>query len=289
MRTLRQKSLAGAAALVLATFGLAGCSSNDSTNQDSASQSTGPASPSAFATARETSPVESGAKESAPPSSATDLTQDNFLERTTNAMLKAKSYHVDMTAEAGGTNVVFGGDMRTSDDPSEIVAEMTIPIDAAGTKMGMRVVDGKMYMQLPQTQGKWLVLDNSIPGFEGIEDNLSQIDVLGTMNETKDNNSAIQKFTAEPNSETIDGVSTTKLTLVFDAKQYMDEKWDASIGDTVTMIYFVGPEDLIRRIIMELGPSVVTMNMSNWGEPLDVTAPSADEIITFEEMTQQQG
>lgn len=264
MRTLRQKSLAGAAALVLATFGLAGCSSNDSTNQDSASQSTGPASPSAFATARETSPVESGAKESAPPSSATDLTQDNFLERTTNAMLKAKSYHVDMTAEAGGTNVVFGGDMRTSDDPSEIVAEMTIPIDAAGTKMGMRVVDGKMYMQLPQTQGKWLVLDNSIPGFEGIEDNLSQIDVLGTMNETKDNNSAIQKFTAEPNSETIDGVSTTKLTLVFDAKQYMDEKWDASIGDTVTMIYFVGPEDLIRRIIMELGPSVVTMDMSNW-------------------------
>lgn len=204
-------------------------------------------------------------------------------------MLKAKSYHVDMTAEAGGTNVVFGGDMRTSDDPSEIVAEMTIPIDAAGTKMGMRVVDGKMYMQLPQTQGKWLVLDNSIPGFEGIEDNLSQIDVLGTMNETKDNNSAIQKFTAEPNSETIDGVSTTKLTLVFDAKQYMDEKWDASIGDTVTMIYFVGPEDLIRRIIMELGPSVVTMDMSNWGEPLDVTAPSADEIITFEEMTQQQG
>ena len=289
MRTLRQKSLAGAAALVLATFGLAGCSSNDSTNQDSASQSTGPASPSAFATARETSPVESGAKESAPPSSATDLTQDNFLERTTNAMLKAKSYHVDMTAEAGGTNVVFGGDMRTSDDPSEIVAEMTIPIDAAGTKMGMRVVDGKMYMQLPQTQGKWLVLDNSIPGFEGIEDNLSQIDVLGTMNETKDNNSAIQKFTAEPNSETIDGVSTTKLTLVFDAKQYMDEKWDASSGDTVTMIYFVGPEDLIRRIIMELGPSVVTMDMSNWGEPLDVTAPSADEIITFEEMTQQQG
>lgn len=289
MRTFRQKSLAGAAALVLATFGLAGCSSNDSTNQDSASQSTGPASPSAFATARETSPVESGAKESAPPSSATDLTQDNFLERTTNAMLKAKSYHVDMTAEAGGTNVVFGGDMRTSDDPSEIVAEMTIPIDAAGTKMGMRVVDGKMYMQLPQTQGKWLVLDNSIPGFEGIEDNLSQIDVLGTMNETKDNNSAIQKFTAEPNSETIDGVSTTKLTLVFDAKQYMDEKWDASIGDTVTMIYFVGPEDLIRRIIMELGPSVVTMDMSNWGEPLDVTAPSADEIITFEEMTQQQG
>ena len=289
MRTLRQKSLAGAAALVLATFGLAGCSSNDSTNQDSASQSTGPASPSAFATARETSPVESGAKESAPPSSATDLTQDNFLERTTNAMLKAKSYHVDMTAEAGGTNVVFGGDMRTSDDPSEIVAEMTIPIDAAGTKMGMRVVDGKMYMQLPQTQGKWLVLDNSIPGFEGIEDNLSQIDVLGTMNETKDNNSAIQKFTAEPNSETIDGVSTTKLTLVFDAKQYMDEKWDASIGDTVTMIYFVGPEDLIRRIIMELGPSVVTMDMSNWGEPLDVTAPSSDEIITFEEMTQQQG
>lgn len=289
MRTFRQKSLAGAAALVLATFGLAGCSSNDSTNQDSASQSTGPASPSAFATARETSPVESGAKESAPPSSATDLTQDNFLERTTNAMLKAKSYHVDMTAEAGGTNVVFGGDMRTSDDPSEIVAEMTIPIDAAGTKMGMRVVDGKMYMQLPQTQGKWLVLDNSIPGFEGIEDNLSQIDVLGTMNETKDNNSAIQKFTAEPNSETIDGVSTTKLTLVFDAKQYMDEKWDASIGDTVTMIYFVGPEDLIRRIIMELGPSVVTMDMSNWGEPLDVTAPSSDEIITFEEMTQQQG
>ena len=40
---------------------------------------------------------------------------------------------------------------------------------------------------------------------------------------------------------------------------------------------------------MELGPSVVTMDMSNWGEPLDVTAPSADEIITFEEMTQQQG
>ncbi len=64
------------------------------------------------------------------------------------------------------------------------------------------------------------------------------------------------------------------------------------IGDTVTATYFVGPDDLPRRITTQVGPGVVTMGMSRWGEPLDVKAPLGDEIIPLEkmmELIEQQG
>ncbi|MFT3943636.1 MAG: hypothetical protein QM705_07410 [Ancrocorticia sp.] len=273
MRTLRYRSLAGAAALALATFGLAGCGSNESKDQDAAAQS-------AVST-----PQESSAATSESPK-LPELTQDNFLERTTNAMLKAKYYRVDVVSGDSEGSAAFGGDFIASEDPSEKFAYLAIPIDASGTQMETLQVSGKMYTRLPQTQGKWLPLDDSVPGFEGISSGLTQGDILSKMKST---GPAILDFTAEPDSETIDGVSTTKLVTELDAQQYMGAKWDSTIGDTVTMTYFVGPDDLIRRTVLELGPSTVTMDMSLWGERFEVEAPPAEELITFEEMSKQQG
>ncbi len=279
MRTLHYKSLAGAAALALATFGLAGCSSDDSTNQDAASQATTSA-------PQEVSATES---KSTPPSSGTDLTQDNFLERTTNAMLNETSYHANITVEAEGATMVLTSDILKSDDPSEMVIRTTTPIDDFGTMARLLLIDNQMYMQMPQTEGKWVVLNSSSPEFDNIKNSFNQSDITATIEKMKNMSSAITDFTAERNFEVIDGVSTTKLALILDAKQYLGDTWDSSVGDTMRVSYFVGPDDLIRRLTMAMGPALITMDISNWGEPLDVTAPSADEIITLDEMSQQEG
>lgn len=201
-------------------------------------------------------------------------------------MLKAKYYRVDVVSEVADGSVAFGGDFITSEDPSESFAYMVMPIDESGTQMETLLVSGKMYIQLPRTQGKWLAVDDSVPGFEGIADNLNQSDILSKM---ENMSSAILDFTAEPNSEVIDDVPTTKLTILLDAQQFMGKKWDSEIGDTVTVTYFIGPDDLIRRYGTELGPNTVTMDMTLWGEHFEVEAPPAEELITFEEMSKQQG
>ncbi len=279
MRTLRYRSLVGATALALVTFGLAGCGSDEATNLSTASQA-------ATSTPRETSATKSKST-SAP--AGTDLTQDNFLDRTTNAMLNEPSWHAKIIVEAEGTSMTLTSDMFRSDDPSEKIMHTTVPIDDLGTMAELLLVDGQVYMQMPQTQGKWLALDESTPGFDSIKNSLNQSDVTGTLEKIENMSSAITDFTAEPDAETIDGVSTTKLSLELDAKKAMGEKWDSSVGNTITAVYFVGPDDLIRRIVMKTGPALVTMDMSKWGEPLDVTAPSADEITTLDEISQQQG
>lgn len=273
MRTLRYRSLAGAAALALATFGLAGCGSNESVDQDAAVQSAA------------STPQESSAAASDSPK-LPELTQDNFLERTTNAMLKAKYYRMDVVSEGADGSAAFGGDFMVSKDPFENVAYMLIPIDASGNELEALLVGGTMYMRLPQSQGKWLVVEDSVPGFEGIADSLTKSDMFSKM---ENMGSAILDFTAEPNSEVIDDVSTTKLTILLDAQQYLGAKWDSTIGDTVTSTYFVGPDDLIRRNVAEVGPTTVTMDMSLWGERFEAWAPPAEELITFEEMSKQQG
>ena len=293
MRTLRYRSLAGAAALSIATLGLAGCGSDDSTNRGVASQSTGSASSSTFATAQETSPAESRAEESTPSSAEAELTQENFLERTNGAMLKQKSYRSEMTIEGPGINETTVTDTVISLDPSKRVLQMTVPIDDSGTQATVIVLNGMAYMQFPDyAEGKWALLDGSDPELPTAEDFLAESDLLSVVAKSKNMSEAIVNFSSEPGAETIDGVSTTKLTLLLDAERYLGADAGPMIGDTVTATYFVGPDDLPRRITTQVGPGVVTMGMSRWGEPLDVKAPLGDEIIPLEkmmELIEQQG
>ena len=49
-------------------------------------------------------------------------------------------------------------------------------------------------------------------------------------------------------------------------------------GDSASYSLFVGPDDLPRRISVDLGGAPTTMDYSKWGEPVNIVAPTADEL-----------
>lgn len=284
MRTLRYRSLVGV--LALTTFGLAGCGSDDSTDHRAVSQPTYPATASPFPSSQEASITESKqSSQSTPSISQAELTRNNFLERTNGAILRARSYRTETIVEAPGVNETTVTEVVLSLDLDDAVVRTTLPIDEIGTLATVIVLHGMAYMQIPDyVEDKWIMLDGSDPELPTAEDFLGDADPLAVAAKSQNMSAAIIDFTSEPNAETIDGVATTKLTLLLDAEKYFGADPGPMVGETVTVSYFVGPDDLPRRITTHAGLGVVTMNMSRWSEPLDVITPKGNEIITYEKM-----
>lgn len=115
MRTLRNKMTAGAVALLLATLGLAACSSDDT---ESVTPAGAPAT-TETGSADETEGVE--AEEPDAPAGGEALTLEDFGARIAAAQLAAETVHVvqSSTANEGGTTE---GDMRLSGD-----GDVTLP------------------------------------------------------------------------------------------------------------------------------------------------------------------
>lgn len=288
MTTLRSKFIAGSAALALAALGLTACGSDDPKERPGASESTESTeqAPSDETDAPE-SPEDTDAPEEteapAPPANTGDLTQENFAERTTNAQMAAGSTYMVQTTEGMGIKQVSEGSIVYSENLNEMIMEMNSSIEGVGDQQTL-LINGEMYMKMPALTGdKWVRIDGSEPGMAGMDELVEQADPQEQMDAL---DSAIKEFRAEANAETIDGVPTTKITLVLDTASYLDPESIEMIGDTVTLIYFVGPDDLPRRQISQTGDITVTTDFSRWGEPVNVTAPSPDEITTFEEIMQ---
>ncbi|MFT3944663.1 MAG: hypothetical protein QM705_12700 [Ancrocorticia sp.] len=284
MKSRRYRPLAAIVALLLVAFGLAACGSEESGNQGGATQSP-TAAASESPTEQETAePEPSRTPEPTPSSTATELTQDNYLERTNAAMLKAKSYRAEMTNAGPTMSRTSVTDAISDPDPAKRAFHMTGPAENDGTRTSVIAVDGMAYVQLPNyAKGKWVKVDGSAPEAGTAEEFLGDVDLLNIVADAEKMKAAITNFTSEANAETIDGVETTKLTLLLDATKYPGGDLGPDAGDTVTVRYFVGPDDLPRRIITQIGVGSQTLELSRWGEPVEVKAPSDEEIISPEE------
>jgi len=159
-------------------------------------------------------------------------------------------------------------------------------MEAAGMQSEIRIVDGAAYMNMGAlTQNKFFDLAEMGGGAADVTALLDQVNPEAQMAVFE---TAIEDFSAEPDAEKIDGVSTTKVTLTLNTKRLMaatpqlaeqDASVLESLGETMQYVMFVGSDDLPRRIVAPgLGDATTTINYSAWGEPVSVSAPNADEL-----------
>lgn len=211
-------------------------------------------------------------------SSAT-MTIDDFAQRIQDAQIEAGTASFTQSTTVSGETLDGAGQMSVSRDGAVVDMVMTV---ALGTgDMEVRLVDGVMYMNMGElTQNKFVA-------FEGADNPLgqmldtSQIDVGSQMENLKD---AVTDFTATDGTERIDGVETTRYDLTVDVAKLLaaqgvtDEAVIQAAGDSASYSLFVGPDDLPRRISVDLGGAPTTMDYSKWGEPVNIVAPTADEL-----------
>jgi hypothetical protein len=205
------------------------------------------------------------------------LTAANLAPRLIAAQAKAGSVHVDGTIAGGGTagQVSLAGDVRLAG--RHTAAHFTMSLAGVGEGIEAIVLNSVMYLKLPMLSSSkpWLRMDlNSGP-----------MAVMRSLNTTSMLNGLKGALALKPvGEETVNGVSTTHYTVTVDAAKALKAQGipSSSLGGTVpkqlTYDLWVSKDDLVRKITMSLSSFSVNLNFSNYGKPVTVTAPPANQV-----------
>lgn len=224
------------------------------------------------------------------------------------AMLAAQeaagSYRFEMHMDIEGASVDASGAAQygTDIDDVDMTMTMSMPLDdldpgAGSGLLEMRVVGGQIYVSFPAELGfpvdkPWVTV-----GPEG-DDPISQ--AFGAMSDQMADSAAIQRKFAEQaesiaveelGSDTADGVAVTKYRITLSADDLVEfmeipgmEGMSAEDApfDEAEYTLWVDSDWLVRKIEAGLdGVKFMDMRLFDFGEPVDVEAPPADQVTDF--------
>lgn len=210
-----------------------------------------------------------------------DLTIEDFAERVEAAVTAAGTSTVTITT-AGMT--MTGVTRALPDGTAEI--SMVTTTEQTGA-MEIRFVGGSIYISLEElTGGQFVRIDPTntddplAPMAEQLTNGFGQgssVEVL---------NGAILGMEKDGEPEDIEGALAQPYLITVDSEAVlatMDPEVAAAAADTLpeqlSYRYWIDADDLPRRVLTEIAGVVSDSVFSNWGEPVQIEAPSADELV----------
>jgi hypothetical protein len=267
MPSTRSRSLAALAAGSLLIVALAGCGSDDKGKDASSKSSSSPS-------VAVTTPTEStAAAEGTPAAPGERLTKDNLVATMVAAMHEKKTAHMTMEL---GSSVGADADLRYSGTSTD----MKMSMDMGPTKAVVILVDGVMYMQ-QSAGGKFLKIDKSDPAMGSLLDQMSAIGPESSISAMK---GAVEKV-EYVGKKSVDGDPADLYHVTVDTAAVAKGLGGlaAAAGDlpkSVTYDLYVDKDHLMRRVVMTVSKQTITMTVSKWGEPVDIKAPPASQVMT---------
>lgn len=266
--TLRTHSIrrrAGGLGLVAALALTGAACGNEDTGSDSSSAS------SDGADSQETLEDEGQASEK------TDLMQDVY-----EAAMEAGTAHVVMET-TGAAAMTSEGDI--SYDKEAPSMSMTTK-SAQGGDMEMRLVDGMLYMQIPNMTppGKFVEIDptdKSNPMAQSYGGMTNQMDPLASVKSLEKAITKVKKV----GEEKVDGEDTDHYQLTVDTATMLKQaggqapQEQSGIPETLTYDLWLDDDDLMRKMSMDVAGTKLDMQLSKWGEPVDIEKPAAGDIV----------
>lgn len=267
MRTTRHRTLAAVAAGALLLGPLAACGSDDKAKDASSTTSSATSSPSASESAGESPAAVSTSGAAAP---GERLTRDNLVATMLAAMHEKKTAHMAMQI---GSSVGAEADVRYTGERTD----MKMSMDMGPTKAVVIMVDGAMYIQ--QAGGKFQKIDSSDPAMGSLLEGMSNFGPESSVSAMK---GAVQKV-EYAGTDTVDGTKVSKYHVTVDsssiAKTLGTTAGGADLPETVSYDLYVDDQHLMRRIDMTVNKQHITMTVSRWGEPVDIAAPPASQLV----------
>jgi hypothetical protein len=208
------------------------------------------------------------------------------LENSTTAQMS-----MEMGIPGGAMSVEGQVDYTTT----PVSMSMMMSNEAMGDEpMDFRLVDGVMYMNMGSlSNNKFLMFDlsdakNLPPGMEGLEE---QMDPLAAFEQFEP---ALKSVTFV-GSEDVDGEELGHYAIVLDtAKMESLQGMPAGAGLPPEVAYDLYFDDEFRvrqmDMTMDMEPPVETkVKFFDWGAPVEITAPPADEVVDGSQMGQTAG
>lgn len=207
-----------------------------------------------------------------------------FHSRVLDAMMEAETFTTVSQSTVRGTTTLVEGQVRFAPDGVEMAATST----GGPEDMELVLADKVMYLRTPSmgTDGKWMRVDLTD------EDSL-----FGVLGKSLDPQLAI-KALQEPKElvmlgeEEVDGVPTHHYRVTVDPQRFkkvldLPEQMSAFLPKEMVFDYWIDADDRPRKMVQEStakgadGKAVTTdveAHYSDFGEPVTITVPPADQV-----------
>jgi hypothetical protein len=234
-----------------------------------------------------------------------ELTQASFVEELSAAQSEAATVHMSMEYSGAGAEAagLAGAPLEADVDMSDPEnPAMAMQMDMDGETADMVLAGGDFYMNMGEsTSGKFLSMaeaaesDNPMAAlFKGMGDVMqSSLQGMDPAAQLQGMDGAITSF-EKTGTETVDGVETDVYTILVDAAKMSGPQVDslpeealAEYGE-MEIVYNVDGDNLARKVLLTMGSGAEEMVMNStfsaWGEPVDVAAPTGDQLLALDEM-----
>lgn len=243
-----------AALALTAALGLSACGGGDpdAAGPSSSSSSTSSASATSSGTGLKTGDTVDGS---------------DLATRMTDAMVKAGSagfvMELGTQGRATGWFTYKGGEMQQQ-----------VRMNLQGQAMQVVMLDGIFYMQgIPGSTKPWVRIDP-----KG-DDPLSKLvaEATGDLGDPRQFAKALDGTKAQVVSSSADA---TVYSVEIDASKVLGDA--AQSAGNVTARYTLDSKDRPTKMVVEVQGETVTLTLQDWGQDVDVVAPPADQVGTFE-------
>lgn len=275
LRLTLRRTLALAAAPVLLAA-LTACGGSDDSGEAADPPAASSESPAASDEASEGATEESDDTDAA---EGDEVDKEEFLADFQEGMEDATTANVTMTTTAAGTTFDAEGEVDYTTDPPSLAMTMKNP--AMGNQaMDVRLVDGTFYLNMGQmSQGKFYEID--------LDDPNSPLGDVGSLADAMDPVRQFEMFAAGLDTvtfvgeEEVDGDDLEHYVLTVDTTKVeaLQQSGAAGVPETLEYDLWLDDDDRMRQVKIDMGSTAtVDMKVFAWDEPVDIEAPSANEI-----------
>ena len=272
MRTLTGRQYAAAAATAVLLLTAAGCGGDKADNASGEPTST---------------VTPTGTTDPTPTETAgTELDPAEFASLVTGAFDKLTTAHLSMQIDASSGTISATGVVDYTRDAATMALKMTLP--GSGGIVDMRLLGQVMYMSLPESAGV------GEPGkFYKIDLNDSSSPLAAQFGDLTsfDPKSTFDSFTTgvtkvvELGAEDLDGDATTHYQVTTSTaalKKTLPKAQRDLVPDAITYDLWLDSDNRLRQMVTDMpGTGQMTMAMTHWGEPVDISAPPANKVVTL--------
>lgn len=228
---------------------------------------TGTSSTTARQTAAATTTTEAG------PTAYSD--KASFIAALKASTKDLKTAHMTMEMTGQGQEISMEGDSRLDAANPASSFSMTM----AGMNLEMLLVDKKIFVKgIPgQDPAKWAVLDEKSAMGKELASSADQLDPARMYDEFDKALTGVKHV----GPEQVDGEDMEKYELTMDTKSIPDLPTEgaAQLPDTLTYTAWLDSEDRMRKVTFEILGMKAVVTMSKFNEPVDITAPPADQTV----------
>jgi lipoprotein LprG len=199
------------------------------------------------------------------------LSQGDFNQRMFSAIEKAGSAHVHFETGTGGKT--FGGDGEIKyGDELALRMKMAMPSGAAGGPQEVLLIGDTFYIGMGD---RYMAMPLDAMSGQGMPDLSTNLDPKV---QAKAFDQAVTSFKQGGEAETLDGVKATPYDITIDPTKAPDT-FGTTMTEPLTFTYFVGPDDLPRKMVYHSKDGEFTATYTDWGAPVDIEAPPADKVM----------